>query len=81
MSLGYATEDFKLQDCVPKSKFGTLGLMRATDIPEIEAIYVEELGVAYGSRVSVRLQQFLPHLRADAYYKRDGKLRPGNTYG
>ena len=34
MSLGYAlTEDFKLQDCMVKSKYGTLGLMRATDIP------------------------------------------------
>ena len=43
MSLGYAlTEDFKLQDCVPKSKFGTLGLMKSTDIPEIHAIYVEK---------------------------------------
>ena len=54
MSLGYAlTEDFKLQDCVPKSKFGTLGLMKSTDIPEIHAIYVEKkelLGVAYGSK-------------------------------
>ena len=51
MSLGYAfTEDFKLQDCMVKSKYGTLGLMRATDIPDIQAIYVEKkelLGLAY----------------------------------
>ena len=81
MSLGYAlTEDFKLQDCVPKSKFGTLGLMRATDIPEIEAIYVEKeelLGVAYGSKGIGEIAT-IPTAPAvqNAYYKRDGKLRP-----
>ena len=81
MSLGYAlTEDFKLQDCVPKSKFGTLGLMRATDIPEIEAIYVEKeelLGVAYGS-MGIGEIATIPTAPAvqNAYYKRDGKLRP-----
>ncbi len=43
MGLGYAfTEDFPLADCVPKVKFGTLGLMRATDIPAVHAIYIEE---------------------------------------
>ena len=81
MSLGYAlTEDFKLQDCVPKSKFGTLGLMRAIDIPEIEAIYVEKeelLGVAYGSKGIGEIAT-IPTAPAvqNAYYKRDGKLRP-----
>ena len=81
MSLGYAlTEDFKLQDCVPKSKYGTLGLMRATDIPEIEAIYVEKeelLGVAYGSKGIGEIAT-IPTAPAvqNAYYKRDGKLRP-----
>ena len=81
MSLGYAlTEDFKLQDCVPKSKFGTLGLMRATDRPEIEAIYVEKeelLGVAYGSKGIGEIAT-IPTAPAvqNAYYKRDGKLRP-----
>jgi len=81
MSLGYAlTEDFKLQDCVPKSKFGTLGLMRATDIPEIEAIYVEKeelLGVAYGSKGIGEIATIPPAPAVqNAYYKRDGKLRP-----
>ena len=54
MGLGYAfTEDFPLVDCVPKAKFGTLGLMRATDIPIIHAIYVEkdkQLPFAYGAK-------------------------------
>ena len=81
MSLGYAfTEDFKLQDCVVKSKYGTLGLMRATDIPDIQAIYVEKkelLGVAYGSKGIGEIAT-IPTAPAaqNAYYKRDGKLRP-----
>ena len=81
MSIGYdLTEDFKLQDCVVKSKYGTLGLMRATDIPEIHAIYVEKdelLGVAYGSKGIGEIAT-IPTAPAvqNAYYKRDGKLRP-----
>ena len=81
MSLGYAfTEDFKLQDCIVKSKYGTLGLMRATDIPDIQAIYVEKkelLGVAYGSKGIGEIAT-IPTAPAaqNAYYKRDGKLRP-----
>ena len=81
MSLGYAfTEDFKLQDCMVKSKYGTLGLMRATDIPDIQAIYVEKkelLGAAYGSKGIGEIAT-IPTAPAaqNAYYKRDGKLRP-----
>ena len=81
MSLGYAfTEDFKLQDCMVKSKYGTLGLMRATDIPDIQAIYVEKkelLGVAYGSKGIGEIAT-IPTAPAaqNAYYKREGKLRP-----
>lgn len=81
MGLGYAlTEDFKLQDCVPKSKYGTLGLMKSTDIPEIHAIYVEKeelLGVSYGSKGIGEIAT-IPTAPAaqNAYYKRDGKLRP-----
>ncbi|MBR0163148.1 MAG: selenium-dependent xanthine dehydrogenase [Lachnospiraceae bacterium] len=54
MSLGYAlTEDFPLKDCVPQARLGTLGLMRATDIPDIHAIYVERdtpIPFAYGAK-------------------------------
>ena len=54
MGLGYAlTEDFPLKDCVPAAKYGTLGLMRATDIPNIHAIYVErddKIPFAYGAK-------------------------------
>lgn len=54
MSLGYAlTEDFPLKDSVPQVKYGTLGLMRAPQIPDIHAIYVEKeelLPFAYGAK-------------------------------
>ncbi|NLL35976.1 MAG: selenium-dependent xanthine dehydrogenase [Fretibacterium sp.] len=80
MGLGYAlTEDFKLVDCVPPKKFGTLGLMRATDIPEIHAVYVEKeelLGVAYGAK-GVGEITTIPTAPAvqGAYYAMDGILR------
>lgn len=39
MALGYAlTEDFPLQNGVPKVRFATLGLMKSTQVPEIESI-------------------------------------------
>ena len=54
MGLGYAlTEDFPLKDGVPQARYGTLGLMRATQIPDIHAIYVEKeelLPFAYGAK-------------------------------
>ena len=54
MGLGYAlTEKFPLKDCVPQVKYGTLGLLRANQIPDIHAIYVEkeeELPFAYGAK-------------------------------
>lgn len=80
MSLGYAlTEDFKLQDCVPKVKYGTLGLMRSVDIPYINAIYVEKdelLGVSYGSKGIGEIAT-IPTAPAvqGAYYARDKILR------
>jgi CO/xanthine dehydrogenase Mo-binding subunit len=43
MGLGYAlTEDFKMENGYVKSKYGTLGLLRATDVPPIEVIFVEK---------------------------------------
>ena len=54
MGLGYAlTEDYPLKDSVPQAKYGTLGLMRSTQIPDIHAIYVEKeelLPFAYGAK-------------------------------
>lgn len=80
MSLGYAlTETLRLDNCVPKAKFGTLGLMRATDIPHIEAIYVErdeKLPFAYGAKGIGEIAT-IPTAPAvqGAYYALDGVLR------
>lgn len=79
MGLGYAlTEDYPLKNCVPTAKFGTLGLFRAANIPEIEAIIVEKNTekLAYGAKgvgeiVSVPTA---PAVQG-AYYKLDGDFR------
>ena len=76
MGLGYAlTEDFPLDNCVPKAKYGTLGLMRATDIPDIHAIYVEKdklLPFAYGAKGIGEIATIpTAPAAAGAYYARD----------
>lgn len=46
MSCGYAlTEQYPLEHCVPKGKFGTLGLFRANQVPPITPILVEKKGL------------------------------------
>ena len=43
MSMGFAlTERYPLTDCRPTAKYGTLGLFRANQIPEITPIIVEK---------------------------------------
>ena len=80
MGLGYAlTEDFPLKDCVPQAKFGTLGLMRAHQIPDIHAIYVEKeelLPFAYGAKGIGEIAT-IPTAPAvqGAYYAMDHVLR------
>jgi selenium-dependent xanthine dehydrogenase len=80
MGLGYAlTEDFPLKDCVPQVKFGTLGLMRAPQIPNIHAIYVEKeelLSFAYGAKGIGEIATIPTAPAAQgAYYAMDHKLR------
>lgn len=81
MGMGYAlTEDWILQDCVPQMRYGTLGLLRATDIPDIHAIYVEKdelLPVAYGGKGIGEIATIpaAPAV-ANAYHAFDGKVRP-----
>ena len=79
MSLGYAlTEDYPLEDCRPKAKFGTLGLFRAPDTPEVEALAVgisqEEL--AFGAKGVGEICSIptAPAVQL-AYYNRDGVFR------
>ena len=80
MSMGYAlTEDFPLKDCVPQARYGTLGLLRAPQIPHIEAIYVEKehlLLVAYGGKGIGEIAT-IPTAPAvqNAYRRVDGVLR------
>ncbi len=80
MGLGYAlTEDFPLKDCVPQAKYGTLGLMRSNQIPDIHAIYVEKeelLPFAYGAKGIGEIAT-IPTAPAvqGAYYARDHILR------
>ena len=80
MGLGYAlTEDFPLKDCVPQARFGTLGLMRAHQIPDIHAIYVEKeelLPFAYGAKGIGEIAT-IPTAPAvqGAYYAMDHVLR------
>lgn len=54
MGLGYGiTEDFKMDGGYVKSKYGTLGLIRATEAPPIDVILVEkgsEDQVAFGAK-------------------------------
>ena len=80
MSMGYAlTEDFHLENGEPKAKFGTLGLLRAPQIPEIHAIYMEKdelLPVAYGAKGIGEIAA-IPTAPAvqGAYYALDGVFR------
>ena len=79
MSMGYAlTERYPLEDCKPKAKFGTLGLFRANQIPEITPIIVEKegLNVACGA-IGIGEITSIPTAPAiaDAYYRFDGVRR------
>jgi CO/xanthine dehydrogenase Mo-binding subunit len=80
MGMGYAlTEDFPLEGGVPKVKYGTLGLLRATDAPEME-IHLIKPGkrgaLSYGAKGVGELAT-IPVCPAigGAYYARDGVLR------
>ncbi|MCI2057248.1 MAG: selenium-dependent xanthine dehydrogenase [Oscillibacter sp.] len=79
MSMGYAlTERYPLVDCKPTAKYGTLGLFRANQIPEIEPVIVEKAGlnVACGA-IGIGEITSIPTAPAiaDAYYRYDGKFR------
>lgn len=90
MGLGFAlTESFPVEGGYPKVKFGTIGLMRATDAPEIEVKFVqaegEKLPYAFGAK-GVGELCLIPTSPAcsHAYYRFDGRFRNSlplkNTY-
>ncbi len=78
MGMGYAlTERYLLDNCAPKSKFGTLGLFRADKVPEITSIIVEKSGidVAYGA-IGIGEITSIPTAPAiaNAYYRLNGEF-------
>ncbi len=80
MGLGYAlTEDFILKDSIPKSKYGTLGLLRSNDVPEIEVKIVNREfipKIANGAKGVGELATIPTAPAAQgAYYKFDGIFR------
>ena len=80
MGLGYAlTEEFQIEGGYPKTKLGTLGLMRSADTPELEVILVRGKGKipqTYGAKGCGELC-LIPTAPAvsNAYYRLDGKFR------
>jgi len=79
MGLGYALrEKFPLEKGVPTARFGTLGLFRSTDMPEVEVILIEKKGssLAYGAK-GVGEIATVPTAPAvgSAYHRYDGKAR------
>lgn len=79
MSLGYAlTETFPLDNCVPTAKYGTLGLFKTTDAPQVEAIIIEknEEGLAYGAKGIGEITAIpTAPATANAYYRFDKEFR------
>ncbi|MDR2479889.1 MAG: selenium-dependent xanthine dehydrogenase [Treponema sp.] len=80
MGMGYAlTEDFPLEGGYPLAKYGTLGLLRATDAPQMEIIFVQPKNpspLALGAKGVGELATIpvTPAIAA-AYYDRDKQFR------
>ncbi|WP_422480080.1 selenium-dependent xanthine dehydrogenase [Pleomorphochaeta sp. DL1XJH-081] len=80
MGLGYAlTEDYPIEGGYPKVKYGTLGLFRATEAPDIETITVKNDEVsreAYGAKGIGELSTIAtaPAVQ-NAYFRFDGEFR------
>lgn len=79
MGMGYAlTEQYVLDGGEPKSKFGTLGLLKADKVPDIKSVIIEKPGVpaAYGA-IGIGEITSIPTAPAiaGAYYKWDGRFQ------
>ena len=78
--MGFAlTERYPLDNCKPTARYGTLGLFRANQTPEVVPIVVEKAGlsVACGA-IGIGEITSIPTAPAiaDAYYRFDGTYRP-----
>jgi CO/xanthine dehydrogenase Mo-binding subunit len=89
MGMGYAlTEDFPLEGGRAQAKYGTLGLLRSDQTPEMEIIFVKPRNpspLAYGIKGVGELAAIpVTPAIAGAYYERDKKFRTRlplrNTY-
>lgn len=79
MGMGYAlTERYVLDGGEPKSKFGTLGLLKADAVPDIRSVIIEKPGVpaAYGA-IGIGEITSIPTAPAiaGAYYKWNGQFQ------
>lgn len=80
MSMGYAlTEQYPIdENCRPTAKYGTLGLFRADQIPEIKAIVVDKPGLDLANgAIGIGEITAIPTAPAiaDAYFRYDGRRR------
>jgi selenium-dependent xanthine dehydrogenase len=80
MGMGYAlTEDFPMEGGYPKAKYGTLGLIRATEAPQMEVVFVKPKSpppIAHGAKGVGELAAIpVTPAIAGAYYAKDGKHR------
>jgi selenium-dependent xanthine dehydrogenase len=79
MGLGYAlTEEFTVRNGAPAVTLGTLGLMRAAQVPEIVCHLIEKNSatLAYGAKgVGEIVMLTTAPAVASAYFNRDGKFR------
>ncbi|MGA3162427.1 MAG: selenium-dependent xanthine dehydrogenase [Terracidiphilus sp.] len=79
MGLGFAlTEEFPLRNGAPTVTMGTLGLMRAAQVPEIVCHLIEKNSptLAYGAKgVGEIVMLTTAPAVASAYFNRDGKFR------
>ena len=82
MGIGYGvTEKFECVDGYPKSRFGTIGFMRATEAPELEVILcqpkeADKLPFSLGAKGCGELCMIpTAPACAHAYYRLDGKFR------
>lgn len=80
MSLGYAlSEDFPLENGKPKVKFGTLGLFKAVNTPDVESVIVEKSDLNHLACGAKGIGEIcsIPTAPAvqNAYYNLDGKFR------
>ena len=80
MGMGFAlTEQYPIdENCRPTAKYGTLGLFRANQTPQIKAVVVEKPGlkiangaIGIGEITSIPTAPAI----ADAYFRMDGKRR------